>query len=78
MGNHNFVAKKPVTRVRKPRVVSSQNKQNKTLREQYFFYGKKITGRVVHVHLSAFQVTTFLSLSFQNLPAKMLMLVYRE
>lgn len=41
MGNHNFVAKKPVTRVRKPRVVSSQNKQNKTLREQYFFLWQK-------------------------------------
>lgn len=80
-GSHNLVAKKPVTRVRKPRIVS--NKKTNTppppqKTQNTESNGRNTTGRVTHMHFSTFQVTTLLSLSFQHLPAKILMLVYRE
>lgn len=39
---------------------------------------RNTTGRVAHMHFSTLQVRTLLPLSFQHLPAKTLMLVYRE
>lgn len=91
--NHNLDKKvitwgqEAVTKVRKPRIVSKQKTntpffppfppplRNKNPTESN---GRNTTGRVAHVHFSTLQVTTLPPLSFQHLPAKILMLVYRE